>query len=237
MIAPLTRFTVRGVIWYQGEANAKTVELAREYRHLLAALIKGWRRAWGKPNLPFYFVQLPEFEGEQEKESWAFMRESMLRTWQQVPDTGMAVSIGHGDPKEIHPTDKIPVGQRLARIALAQAYGLKVAYSGPVFREARLEAGRVRLSFAHVCGGLRAAGDQLEGFELAAKDGPFYTACAKIEGEQVVAESECVEHPVYVRYAWHNLARPSLFNAEGLPASPFRTDDRLPFVQTESRAS
>ncbi|MDP0495904.1 MAG: sialate O-acetylesterase [Verrucomicrobiota bacterium JB024] len=226
MIAPLTRYTIKGFLWYQGEANANNVNLAYEYRHLLPTLITSWRKAWGRDDLPFYFVQLPDFVAPQE-DAWALMRESMLKTMREVPHTGMAVTIGLGEPGDIHPPDKIPVGQRLARIALAKTYGVDLVYSGPLFERVVAESGRLRLTFSHAAGGLEPQAQVLDGFQVASADGPFVPAQAVIEDGQVIVSSESVPHPVHVRYAWANNVRPSLFNTAGLPATPFRTDTRL----------
>lgn len=226
MVAPLTRYTIKGFLWYQGEANANNANLAYEYRDLLPTLITSWRKAWGRDDLPFYFVQLPDFVAPQE-DAWALMRESMLKTMREVPHTGMAVTIGLGEPGDIHPPDKIPVGQRLARIALAKTYGVDLVYSGPLFEQAVAEPGRLRLAFSHADGGLGPKAQVLDGFEVAAADGPFVPARAVVEESQVVVCSDAVPHPAHVRYAWANDARPSLFNGEGVPAAPFRTDTRL----------
>jgi len=224
MVAPLTPFNIRGVLWYQGEKNANSGQ-AYEYRYLLATLINCWRKAWGKPELPCYCVQLPDFDAP-EPESWSVLRESIACVCDELSHTGMAVAIGLGDPKDIHPVNKTPVGSRLARLALAQTYERPVACFGPMLRESRAEDGRLRLHFNHCEGALLAEGDTLSGFEVAGDEGDFVSAQACIEGESVLVWNDEVAKPAYVRYAWSNTAQPSLFNAASLPASPFRTDKR-----------
>jgi sialate O-acetylesterase len=222
MIAPLTPFAIRGAIWYQGESN---VNNGFAYRDKKEALIKGWRRAWGQ-ELPFYFVQIAP---------WSNYKEGMLpELWEaqvaslKIPGTGMAVVTDLVDNvKDIHPQNKKDVGHRLALWALAKTYGKKdLVYSGPLYKEMKVEGDKVRLSFAHVGGGLKSRdGKPLSEFEIAGEDGKFVKAEAAIDGNTVVVHAAGVAKPAQVRFGWHKLANPNLCNKEGLPASPFRTKD------------
>lgn len=228
MIRPLVDFPIRGVIWYQGESNAYPGD-AEEYRDQFRAMIRSWRAAWGQPELPFLWVQLANFmepgDGT-EPSDWAMLRESQTAAL-SLPHTAQALAIDVGQADDIHPRDKQTVGERLARGARAVAYGQDVVYSGPVYRSHRVTpAGRVELTFDHVDGGLVARGDAgLEGFVVAGRDGRFLPAEARIEGDRVVVWSDRVPDPVAVRYAWaDNPEGANLYNREGLPTTPFRTD-------------
>ncbi len=216
MIAPLLPYPIRGVVWYQGEAN---VGRERQYRTLFPALIADWRRAWGEGDFPFLFVQIAPYKGMTPE-----IREAQLLSWQRTPNTAMAVTIDCGDAEDIHPAHKQPMGARLALAARALAYGEKIEYSGPVFASAQFAGPRAVLRFTHVGGGLAAKDGALPGFTIAGADKVFHPAGAVIEGETVVVTAEGVPHPVAVRYGWANVPVGSLFNAAGLPASPFRTD-------------
>jgi sialate O-acetylesterase len=223
MIHPLTRFPIKGVIWYQGESN---VGRAEQYRRRFPVMIRDWRRAWGIGDFPFLFVQLANFLPRKElpgESHWAALREAQLQAL-SVPRTGMAVAIDIGEAKDIHPKNKKDVGRRLALSALAVAYGREVVHSGPIFDSMKIEGGRIRLSFKHVGGGLVARGEKLKGFAVAGEDGAFVWADAQIEGEQVLVSSSGVVAPVAVRYAWADNPDCNLYNREGLPASPFRSN-------------
>ena len=215
MIAPLQPFSIRGAIWYQGEANSGR---SGPYEKLLPALISDWRQAWGE-NLPFLFVQLAPFQG-----THPAFREAQLRIWQTTPRTAMVVTTDVGDAKDIHPTRKRPVGERLALAARALSYDEKLEYSGPVFKSMRVERDRTVVSFTHVGSGLMAKGDALEGITLAGADGKFHPARAVIEGSTVVVTSSKVANPAAVRYGWAMVPDGNLCNREGLPAAPFRSD-------------
>jgi sialate O-acetylesterase len=220
MIAPLTPFAIRGVIWYQGEANANA-EQAYPYRKLFRTMIEDWRRQWREGAFPFLFVQLPNFQPNQ---YWPVLRESQADVV-SLRNTGMAVVIDVGEPTNIHPKNKQAVGQRLALAARAIAYREKIVYSGPIYRQAHIVDGQVRLSFDHVGGGLAARGGaELTGFKIAGADGKFVPAQARIEGKTIVVKSAEVAAPAAVRYAWEGDPVCNLINKEGLPASPFRTD-------------
>ncbi|MBC6988193.1 sialate O-acetylesterase [Hymenobacter sp. BT491] len=217
MIHPLVPYTLKGVIWYQGESN---VDRAYQYRKLFPAMIASWRADWKQPDLPFYFVQIaPHRTGNPE------LREAQLLTMQTVPRTGMAVITDWGDSLDIHPRNKEVVGHRLALWALAKEYGAKnLVYSGPIYHDMKVENGKVRLNFEYVDGGLVAQGGPLRQFAIAGPDSVFVPALAKIEGKSVVVWSDQVKQPVAVRFAWREVPKPNFFNAAGLPATPFRTD-------------
>ena len=224
MIRPLQPMAIRGVIWYQGEGNAGDPR----YGAMFSALIRQWRKDWGEGEFPFLFVQLanhlPRHEHPTES-SWAELRGLQLTTFKTVPGTGMAVAIDIGDAMNIHPLNKEAVGKRLALAALHLAYGRDVVYSGPISREMRKVGKRVQLIFDHIGGGLIAkGGTELQGFAIAGSDAKFVWAEAQIEGDTVVVWSDQVAEPVAVRYAWADNPVCNLYNAEGLPASPFRTD-------------
>ncbi|GAA4381202.1 sialate O-acetylesterase [Hymenobacter koreensis] len=226
MVAPIAPYTVKGVIWYQGESNTKQ---PREYQQLFSALITDWRRAWQQPNLPFLYVQLANFMEAKEQpaeSSWAELRDQQRRTLAAVPHTAMAVAIDAGEWNDIHPLDKVTVGQRLALAARREAYGeTDVAASGPLYQGMKVNGNKVTLSFSNTGGGLTAKGGELRHFAIAGPDQQWVWAQARIEGDQVVVWNEQVTSPVAVRYAWaDNPQGANLYNRAGLPASPFRTD-------------
>ena len=220
MIAPLVPYGLRGVLWYQGESNT---ERAGEYAALFTAMIGQWRRAWGQGDFPFYFVQIANYKAtDRTGRQWAFLREAQSRAL-ALPATGMVVTIDIGNPLNIHPGNKQEVGRRLARLALAQAYGQGGESSGPVFRAALTDGAALRVRFAH-SEGLQARAGRLASFEVAGADRIFHPAEARVEGEDVLVASPEVLAPVAVRYAWSNNPESSLANRAGLPASPFRSD-------------
>jgi len=218
MIAPLTAFPIRGVIWYQGETNSKIDRGANLYERLFKTLITDWRDRRGV-GLPFLYVQISSFTSTP-KEDWATIREAQRRTL-ELKDTGMAVTIDIGNPDDVHPLNKRDVGARLALIARATVYGESVEYSGPLFRQLTREEGALRVWFDHAKSGMEAHGPSLTGFEVAGRDGKYYPAQARIDGETIVVSSADVGDPVAVRYGWANSPECNLFNREGLPASPF----------------
>ncbi|MCF7802948.1 MAG: sialate O-acetylesterase [Candidatus Marinimicrobia bacterium] len=226
MIAPLLDFRIKGVIWYQGESNTSRPV---EYRELFTSLIRDWRGHWHQETLPFLFVQLPNFmeaNPQPTESNWALLRESQMKAL-SLPNTGMAVTIDIGEWNDIHPLNKKDVGDRLARVAQKVAYGNDdIVYSGPIYESLTKEGQKIILSFTHTGSGLVAIGDEaLHGFAIAGPDKKFVWADAKIRGDQVVVWSEQVENPVAVRYAWaDNPKDANLYNKEGLPAAPFRTD-------------
>lgn len=223
MLKRIVPYTVRGVIWYQGEGNA---ERGEQYRTLFPALIEEWRRDFEQPDLPFYFVQLTNYEHPfwQESPVWAELRDAQLNTWQTVKNTAMVVSVDKGDKNDLHPICKQPIGRRLARCALNLVYGMSIPYSGPIYRKAETKGEKMELSFDFVYSGLSSNGESLSGFAICGADSNFVPAQAEIKGTKVVVWSDAVKHPVAVRYGWSNWTDANLFNQEGLPASPFRTD-------------
>ncbi len=221
MIAPVIPFALRGAIWYQGESIVGGEDGRALYPHVQAALIKDWRELWGEGEFPFYIVQLAALKNNSNHPS---VREAQA-TVLSLPNTGMAVTIDIGDPKNVHPHNKQDVGDRLARIALANVYKRRLEFSGPVFKAMKVEGTTVRLSFTHLGGGLLAKGGPLKTFVIAGADGKFIPADAKVEGKTVVVRSAEVASPVAIRYAWESYPEGcNLYNADGLPAAPFRTD-------------
>jgi sialate O-acetylesterase len=224
MIAPLVPYAIKGAIWYQGESNAGR---AYQYRTLFPAMIKDWRTQW-KQDFPFLFVQLANFmkTTEQPAESdWAELREAQSMSL-SLPKTGMAVIIDVGDANDIHPRNKQDVGKRLALAAQKVAYNENTVYSGPTYKSMKKEGSKIIVTFDNVGGGLLAKGGELKEFAIAGPDKKFVWANARIEGNTVVVSSEGLQNPVAVRYAWaNNPDKANLYNKEGLPASPFRTDD------------
>jgi sialate O-acetylesterase len=225
MLAPLFPYAIRGAIWYQGESNAGR---AYQYRTLFPAMIRDWRAAWNQGDFPFYFVQLANWKARPQDSidsEWAELREAQTMTLKAAPNTGMAVTIDIGNPDDIHPRDKLDVGLRLARWALVDAYGMKVEKSGPLYDSYKVEGERVRVRFTHA-GGLKTRdGAAPAGFYVAGADRKFVPAEARIEKGEVVVWSQDVPAPVAVRYAWADNPAANLYNSDGLPASPFRTDD------------
>ena len=226
MLAPLLNYRITGVVWYQGESNAaKPIE----YRQLLPALVRDWRENWKQGNFPFLIVQLPNFmetKSEPSESDWALLREAQCKAL-SLPNTGMAVTIDIGEWNDIHPLDKKDVGDRLALAAQKVAYGDDhVVYSGPLYQSMKTDGNKIVLTFSNIGGGLIAKGTGLKCFAIAGPDKKFVWADAKIEGDNVVVSSGKVLNPVAVRYAWSdNPDGANLYNKEGLPASPFRTDE------------
>jgi sialate O-acetylesterase len=218
MIAPLTRFPIRGAIWYQGESNAGP-ERAPLYARLFRTMIQDWRRAWGQGDFPFLFVQIANWKTGPDA-MWPTVRDAQRRTLELV-NTGMAVTIDIGEATNIHPLNKQEVGNRLALAARAISYGEQIEYAGPLFRQATQEGSAMRVWFDHTSGGLKSKGDAVTGFELAGQDGKFAPAEARIEGLTVVVSTPAVPAPRFVRYAWKDVPDCNLFNGENLPASPF----------------
>lgn len=241
MVNPLVNYGIKGTIWYQGESNGKDGNI---YIHKMNALISGWRTCWQQGNFPFYFVQLANFQTSDPNnaaggERWAYLREAQLKTLSVVPNTGMAVIIDIGETANIHPRDKQDVAIRLAAWALNDVYGIKSVHSGPLFKCFRVEGNKIRISFDHVGSGLvsgvkigiapfKASDDKLKWFAIAGTDQKWYWADAIIDGNTVLVSSDKVSEPVAVRYAFAmNPEGANLYNKEGFPASPFRTDNWL----------
>jgi sialate O-acetylesterase len=219
MIAPLQPFAIRGALWYQGESNSGQ---PGPYEKLLPSMIADWRGVWGK-ELPFLFVQLAPHRG-----THPAFREAQQRIWQKTPRTAMVVTTDVGNAADIHPTRKRPVGERLALAARALSYEEKLESSGPVFKSLRIAQDRAVISFTHTGTGLMAKDGHLKGFTLAGPDGKFHPADAVIEGATVVVTSNKVPQPTALRYNWAMVPDGNLFNREGLPAAPFRSDAPVP---------
>ena len=228
MIAPLLNYKIKGALWYQGESNA---DRPYEYHSLMVTLINNWREKWNEGDFPFLFVQLPNFmdpQSEPSESNWALLREAQLKTL-SMPNTAMAVTYDIGEWNDIHPLDKKDVGYRLLLAAEKLAYGNNhVVYSGPIYKSMKIEGNKITLSFTNIGSGLVAKKGKLKYFSIAGADKKFVWANAKIEGDKVVVWSNKISKPVAVRYAWADDPQgANLYNKEGLPASPFRTDDFL----------
>lgn len=226
MVNPLIPFAMKGVIWYQGENNAGR---AYQYRTAFPLMINDWRKRWNS-NFPFYFVQLASFNSgggnSQNGSNWAELREAQTQTL-KLPHTGMAVTTDIGESNDIHPKNKQDVGLRLAAVALHDAYGKSDVYAGPTYQSTKVEGNKVWLSFTNTGGGLMTKDKYgyLKGFEVAGADQQFHYAQAKIEGNRVVVQADSVQVPVAVRYGWADDAGDNnLYNKEGFPAAPFRSD-------------
>jgi sialate O-acetylesterase len=240
MISPLIPFAIKGVIWYQGEFNSG-FDSGIEYRILFPRLISDWREKWGRGDFPFLFVQIPNLgridpQPSVEGGGWRWVRDSQLKAL-SLPKTAMVVTIDIGDPNELHPPDKLDVALRLSLAARQLVYGKKIVASGPLYDKMKVEGNKVRLSFTNQGSGLTlgvspyrplgkepTATTELKGFGVAGADHIFHWAKAVIEGKTVVVQSDKVPVPVAVRYNFSNSPQGNLYNKEGLPASPFRTD-------------
>ena len=226
MIHPLLPYPIRGVIWYQGEANAFRAEA---YEKLLTGLIGAWRKAWGQGDFPFLIVQLADFNYNEESAigtTWAKLRDAQSGVADHVAHTGMAVILGLGEAEDIHPQRKMEVGERLALLARKIAYGEEVDANGPIFESVKFAGGEAKVNFRDVAGSLKCSDqNQVGGFALAGADKLFKPAQGRLEKDQVILKSAEVPNPSYVRYAWCNRpAEANLTDASNLPARPFRTD-------------
>ncbi len=228
MIAPIIPFFIRGAIWYQGESNEAR---AQQYGVLLPTMIRAWRERWGEGNFPFGIVQLPNYRDpkpEPSDEAWSHLREAQRRTALHTPNTGLIVTIDIGEAHDIHPKNKLDVGKRMALWALVDVYGRKMTKSGPIFRNAKIAASKIILTFDEVGQGLRIRdGDELDEFAIAGADHKWRWASAKIVAkDRIEVWSDVVSQPLAVRYAFNNNPKhPNLTNETRLPAAPFRTDD------------
>lgn len=234
MIHPIEQLAVKGVIWYQGENNASR---AYEYRKSFALLINNWRTVWKQPALPFYFVQLTSFNsanGNSNKGSaWAELREAQAVT-AKLPNTAMAITIDIGDAKDIHPRNKQDVGKRLADLALLHTYHINMVAAGPVYKSMQVTGNKATISFTGTGKGLVVKNDILQGFEIAGADQHFYPATATVQGKNIIVSATAVTNPVAVRYAWADeVSHANLFNKEGYPAAPFRTDKWKGITETQ----
>ena len=219
MISPLAPYSIKGFLWYQGETNSGS-DRAPYYATLFPALIADWRSHFAQGDLPFLYVQISSFNSP--GENWGMIRDAQRRTL-SVRNTAMAVSLDVGNPDNVHPADKQTVGMRLALAAEGLVYGKPAEFYSPLFREATTEANGMRVWFDHA-EGLSSHGKPVEGFELAGENRKFFAAKAVILGDTVLVDTPAVREPRYVRYAWTNVAPPSLYNSAGLPASTFDSE-------------
>ncbi len=226
MIAPLLPYPIKGVIWYQGESNASR---AQQYATLFPNLIKDWRKQWGGDDFPFLFVQLANFNSGGPVDQWAYLREAQNKAL-ELANTGVAVTIDIGNPDDIHPRNKQDVGARLAQAAQAMAYGDASVFTGPMYASMRVAGDSVVVTFKEVGNGLMKLPDEeVMGFTIAEEGKPFVEAIAKIIGpNEVSVYAPEVNQPVAVRYGWASNPTVNLYNEDGLPVSPFRTDERNP---------
>lgn len=220
-------YGIRGSIWYQGESNAGR---AYQYRELFPLMIKSWRDEWAQGDFPFYWVQLADYQAETPEpgeSNWAELREAQTMTMTKLPHTGEAVIIDIGEGKDIHPKNKVDVGRRLARLALANEYGMDIASRSPIYKSMESKGNSIVLTFDHIDNGWRPFDTAAPvGFAIAGDDKKFVWADAKIEKDgSVTVSSNLVEKPVAVRYAWANNPVCNMFDGAGLPLTPFRTDD------------
>lgn len=228
MVEPLIPFALRGAVWYQGESNEARAE---QYGLLLPTMIRAWRERWGQGDFHFGIIQLPNYrrvQAEPADEAWSHTREAQRRTARATPKTGLIVTIDLGEANDIHPRNKLDVGRRMARWALADAYGRKLTRGGPAFKAAKVDGSKIVLTFEDVGSGLKIRdGDRLEEFAVAGADRKWHWAEAKIVGrDKVEVWSSAVPQPQAARYAFNNNPRrPNLTNDTGIPAAPFRTDD------------
>ncbi|MFO7826386.1 MAG: sialate O-acetylesterase [Cyclobacterium sp.] len=227
MLEPVIPFAIKGALWYQGESNAGR---AYQYREIFPLLISDWRKQWGQGDFPFIWVQLANFRQAKEEpgdSDWAELREAQSMTL-SLPNTGQAVIIDKGEANDIHPRDKWTVGERLAKAAKKIAYGMDVVYSGPTYKSMEIQDDQIRISFDHVGSGLMVKDKYgyVKGFAVAGADKQFHWVKGFQDGDQIVLETGDIADPVAVRYAWaDNPDDVNLYNKEGLPANPFRTDE------------
>jgi sialate O-acetylesterase len=220
-------YAIKGAIWYQGESNAGR---AFQYRKLFPAMITDWRKSWEQGDFPFFFVQLANYRqpvAKPEESTWAELREAQNMAL-QLPKTGVAVIIDIGEAEDIHPTNKQDVGYRLALAARKIAYAQDLVYSGPMYKSMQIEEDKIRIKFSYTGSGLTVKDPYgyLKGFSISGDDHKFIWAKAYQDGNDVIVYSDKIKKPVAVRYGWaDNPHDVNLYNKEGLPASPFRTDD------------
>jgi sialate O-acetylesterase len=233
MIYALIPYAIQGAIWYQGESNA---DRAEQYRTLMADLIRNWRQDWNQGDFAFLQVQLAPWDRNKKRSieeitktpgesSWAELREAQQIVTKTVPKVGAVVITDAGDKDDIHPAKKEPVGSRLALAARKIAYKKDVVAFGPTFKSLHVDGKEAVVSFDNLGSGLESRGPKLTGFAIAGADRKFVWADAEIRGNKVVVSSAQIPKPVAVRYGWSDFPVVNLYNVEGLPASPFRTDD------------
>jgi sialate O-acetylesterase len=225
MLRPVAPLAITGALWYQGEQNSPR---GYQYRKILPVMAADWRKLFGQGDFPFYIVGLPAFTPRSSVpvngDEWTETRESQAIAAATIPNSCLAETVDTGDPDNIHAKDKQPVGERLALCALANHYGKKVVYAGPMFASADRLPGAIKIHFTHIDGGLVVKGAKLEEFSLAGEDHKWHWADARIEGDNVVLSSPDVPNPQEARYAWQSNPAATLYNGAGLPAVPFRTD-------------
>jgi sialate O-acetylesterase len=222
MVYPVINYKIKGAIWYQGEAN---VGRADQYAKIFPLMINNWRDAWKIKDFPFYFVQIaPYIYAGLDSSNSVLLREAQAKSL-SVPKTGMVVTLDIATVMNIHPPYKTEVGERLANLALANDYGLKVPFQGPVYKSMVRDGNTIKIQFENIGTSLMSKGDYLSEFEIAGKDGKYVKAIAKIVNNEVWVSAPKVTEPESVRYCWRNGAVGSLFNSDGLPASQFRTKE------------
>ncbi|MGK0200549.1 MAG: sialate O-acetylesterase [Yoonia sp.] len=217
MIKPLQPYSIKGCIWYQGEGNSARHE---EFRTLFPAFVKGWRKTWENPDMPFYFVQLPAYKDE----SWPHFRQAQLDCAKSIPHCGMIVSEGCGDATDIHPKTKKPIGDRLAIAVSAEVYGQKHLSYGPVFRSVSFQGNVATVSFDHVGKGLVLKSKVTNAFEISGADRIYQVAQYQLADGRLMLWHDEVAEPKHVRYAYRPNPDMCLFNRSGLPASPFTSE-------------
>jgi sialate O-acetylesterase len=219
MIKPIQPYAIKGVLWYQGESITEGLPL---YPVVMEHVITSWRKQWGQGDFPFYFVQLAAQDANSNRPEVREAQAQALR----IANTAMAVAMDIGEKKNVHPKNKQDLADRLARIARANVYGEKIEYCGPMYESMQVEGNSIRVKFTHVSGGLVAKGGELKWFQVAGEDKNFVDAAAKIDGNTIVVTALGVSEPRAVRYAWHRWPEgANLYNADGLPAPQFRSDD------------
>jgi sialate O-acetylesterase len=222
MINPVAGFSIKGVLWYQGEGNRRNYH---EYAKLMQAMVNDWRTRWNSGNWPFYYVQIAPFAYDRDNKSF-FLREAQQQALTLIPNSAMVVSADAGKERSIHPPDKMTIGKRLAYCALARDYGMNsLPYLGPVYRSMKISDDAIDLTFDNAAHGLYSGGKELTLFEIAGDDRVFHPAEARITPTGVKVKSDKVQQPVAVRYGCKDWFVGELYNNEGLPASPFRTDN------------
>ncbi len=241
VIAPIVGYGIKGVIWYQGESNGDSFNDAVEYKDLFPSMITNWREEWGQGDFPFLYVQLPNFRAEAVNPSsgnWPWLREAQEKTL-ALANTGMAITTDAGEAMDIHPSDKSAPGNRLGLVALHSVYGKKVVSSGPIYKSMKVEGNKIIISFDEINKGLvvsRPNADGivtneptgLKGFGIAGADHKFVWATAVIAGNKIIVSADGINNPEAVRYNWADNPPGNLYNRNGLPAKPFRTDAWAP---------
>lgn len=223
MIAPITGYGIKGFLWYQGENNARN---PAGYDELMAAMVNGWRKLWNRGNLSFYYVQIAPFRYPYDKDSIPVLREKQQKAQSKIPNSGMVVSIDAGNEFTVHPDDKTVISKRLLYWALGDTYHQKgVAYRSPYYKSQEIKDGSAVLIFIDAANGFTSYDKKIEGFEIAGSDKNFYPAEAKIAGTTIKVQSDKVPHPVSIRYGFKDFDPGNLYNTEGLPVAPFRTDN------------